>query len=133
VQRQVRSDLCGLGSMRGDPLGQTHFHIPLFAAVWGVLREACVVPRHFTRGYKEVLGASVSRGNMCRFCVFWHASAAGGEGIEGMAAAWRAKTLKYLPTCAKRFKAIVLWLRDANHPGYFADNVRIWRLLFVRC
>ena len=124
AQRQVRAELALAGSMRGDPLGQFHFHIPLFAGMWSVLRETAIVPNIFTRGYKEVLGAATSRGNICRFCVFWHANAAGGGGVQGVEEAWRTSSLTSLPDCAKRFKALVLFLRDGMHPGYFSENVR---------
>jgi hypothetical protein len=119
VQRQIKRELALLGSMRGDPLGQFQFHIPMFAAMWGVIRESAVVPCLFTRAYKEVLGASVSRGNMCRFCTYWHANTASELGVVGMRETWRKRTMSYLPGCPKRFKAVLLWFRDATHVDFF--------------
>lgn len=124
TQKQVRASLCGFGSLKIEPLGQTLFHIPLFASFWSVLREASVVPGLLSRGEKEVLGASVSRGNMCRFCGFWHAQSASGAGMGGMAGAWRAKNLKGVRALSQRFKATALWLRDATNPAFFSDAVR---------
>lgn len=126
VQRQVKRELAMLGSLKGDPLGQFQFHIPLFAALWGVVRESAVVPVIFTRGYKEVLGAAVSRGNLCRFCTYWHTNSAAELGMPGVRDAWHSKTMKYLLRCPKRFKAVMLWFRDATYFDFFRgpDAVR---------
>eukprot|EP00892_Ulva_mutabilis_P005251 jgi/Ulvmu1/3098/UM015_0138.1 len=119
VQKQIKRELAMLGSLKGDPLGQFQFHIPLFAALWGVVRESAVVPVIFTRGYKEVLGAAVSRGNLCRFCTYWHTNSAAELGMPGVRDAWHSKTMKYLLRCPKRFKAVMLWFRDATYFDFF--------------
>lgn len=126
VQKQIKRELAMLGSLKGDPLGQFQFHIPLFAALWGVVRESAVVPVIFTRGYKEVLGAAVSRGNLCRFCTYWHTNSAAELGMPGVRDAWHSKTMKYLLRCPKRFKAVMLWFRDATYFDFFRgpDAVR---------
>lgn len=121
VQKQIKREMQLLGSLRGDPLGQFQFHIPLFAAMWGTIREAAVVPCLFTRAYKEVLGAAVSRGNLCRFCTYWHTSTANELGVVGMRETWRKRTMSHLPGCPKRFKAVLLWFRDATHLHFFTE------------
>ena len=74
VQKQLRNEMAAMGSVTGDPLGQLQFHIPLFAGAWSVVREGFIVSGQFSRGYKGVLAAAISRGNLCRFCCFWHAN-----------------------------------------------------------
>jgi AhpD family alkylhydroperoxidase len=123
VQKQIKKELCMMGSLKGDPLGQYQFHYPLFASVWSVVRESAVVPNVFSRGVKELLGAAVSRGNLCRFCCCWHSNTACEVGVPGMREAWRNSTLTRLSHCDARIKAIMLWFRDATHPGYFEDYV----------
>jgi hypothetical protein len=39
-----------------------------------------------------------------------------------MREAWRKKTMAYLPECPKRFKAVMLWFRDATHIGFFDER-----------
>ena len=124
MQKQIKKEMCMIGSAKGDPLGQTQFHIPLFAAVWSVARESSVVPGRFARCFKEALGAAVSRGNLCRFCCYWHSNTAAETGMGGMREAWRHGSLAQMHDFHKRHKAILLWFRDATHPGFFEPRVR---------
>lgn len=117
VQKQIKREMQLLGSLQGDPLAQFQFHIPLFAAMWGTVREAAVVPCLFTRAYKEVLGAAVSRGNLSRFASH-NSNDMGGVGMRDT---WRKRTLSHLPGCPERFKAVLLWFRDATHIQFFRE------------
>lgn len=121
VQKQIKREMQLLGSLRGDPLGQFQFHIPLFAAMWGTIREAAVVPCLFTRAYKEVLGSAVTRGNLCRFCAHGDANNTNDLGVVGARETWRKRTMSHLPGCPKRFKAVLLWFRDATHLHFFTE------------
>jgi hypothetical protein len=120
-----------MGSLKGDPIGQYQFHLPLFASMWSVVREATVVPAVFSRGVKEMLGAAVSQGNLCRLCCCWHSNSACEAGIEGRSL-WRDSSLIQLSHCEPRIKAILLWFRDAIHPGFFETNVRSSGIIMVR-
>jgi hypothetical protein len=124
VQKQMKRELAISGAMPGEPLGPFQFHIPLFASIWGLLREACIVPARFSRAHKEVLGAAVSSGNFCRFCCNLHVSGRGDMGVRGMLAAWKSRSLVRLPKCQMRFKAILLWFRDSTRADFFRDSVR---------
>lgn len=60
------------------------------------------------------VAASISRGNQCRFCTFWHVNIARLNGISLMSYAWLEETLTALDGCMNRCKAMALWFRDAN-------------------
>jgi hypothetical protein len=121
VQQQMKRELHLLPSLRGDPLRQCQFHIPLYAAMWGVLRESSIVEHLFKRSYKELLGAEVSRGNLRHFCESNQPGAVSALGAVGMREEWCKSTLVHLPACPKRYQALLLWFRHAMQVLFFHE------------
>lgn len=124
VQKQIKRELTPNAAVSADIFAQFEFHIPLYAAMWGVFRESTIAASGFLCGFKEVLSAAVSRGNRSVICGKWHVQLAASAGVAGIQNAWRHKSLVHLPQCPARYKAIVLWFRDATHLGFFQEHVR---------
>jgi hypothetical protein len=84
------------------------------------------------------VAASVSRGNQCRFCTYWHVNIARISGLSHINDVWLTESLSALKGCTARHKAMALWFRDANSMAFllaykvcsFNKNLMYCALLF---
>ena len=57
TSKQMKLEMPRMAASRTALLTFARFHPPLYAATWGLLREACAVPGGVARGLKEVVRA----------------------------------------------------------------------------